>query len=806
MNANLSWLLAIISSVGLFASLACFTADSKDYPIKPVPFTQVQIQDQFWSPRMETNRTVTIPHAFQQCEETGRIDNFAIAGGLKQGEQHGTYPFDDTDIYKTLEGASYALMLHPDQELEDYLDALIEVVGAAQEQDGYLYTARTNSADILSGWSGDERWARLERSHELYDAGHLYEAAVAHYQATGKRNLLDIALKNADLIEQTFGPGRLSTPPGHQVIEMGLAKLYRVTGEDRYLQLAKYLLDVRGRALDGRELGGEYNQDHKPVLAQDEAVGHAVRAAYMYAGMADVAALDGDASYIEAIDRIWENVVSKKLYLTGGIGARGSGEAFGENYYLPNMSAYNETCASIGNVYWNHRLFLLHGDAKYLDILERTLYNALLAGISLDGKSFFYPNPLESVGQHERSSWFTCACCPGNITRFMASLPGYLYAQRGENLYVNLFASNKANVEMAGGTLRIRQETRYPWDGRIQIVLESLPANQSFTIYLRIPGWERNHPVPSDLYRYLKTVSTTPKLEINGEASSLDIENGFAGIRRRWKAGDTLSLDLSMPIRRVVAHEKVLADKGKVALERGPLVFCAEWPDNKNGHVRNILIPDDMPLETEFQVGLLGGVQVISGRARGYELEPDQETLKRTEQDFMAIPYYAWAHRGKGEMSVWLARDEAAVTPLGRPTLSALSKIKTSFGKNPEAVNDLLRPAASNDQEVPFFHCWPHKGTKEWVQYDFPEMAEVSTVEIYWLDDTGVGECRLPKAWRVLYREGGVWKPVHTEGSYTTEKDRFNQVVFETVSTDALRVEFESQAGFASGIHEWVVK
>ena len=392
-------------------ALNCSHSTQKDYPIQPVAFTEVKMTDQFWRGRMETNRAVTIRHVFDKIEETGRIDNFAIAGGLKEGEQQGIYPFDDSDVFKTIEGASYALMVNSDPELEAYLDSVITIIGAAQEEDGYLYTVRTNKADRLRRWFGDERWEKLDGSHELYNAGHLFEAAAAHYQATGKRNLLDIAVKVADMVDRTFGPGKLRKPPGHQVIEMGLAKLYRVTGEQRYLDLAKFFLDMRGKPLDGRELRGEYNQDHKPVLEQDEAVGHAVRAGYMYAGMADVAALSNDRSYVKAIDRLWGNVVGKKLYLTGGLGSRGGNEGFSGNYDLPNMSAYNETCASIANVYWNHRLFLLHGAAKYIDVMERTLYNALLSGISLQGKQFFYPNPLASVGQHERAEWFGCPCC-----------------------------------------------------------------------------------------------------------------------------------------------------------------------------------------------------------------------------------------------------------------------------------------------------------------------------------------------------------------------------------------------------------
>jgi hypothetical protein len=799
LKAGPAFLIMILSALG------CGQSGPKDYPIRPVPFTDVKMTDHFWRPRMETNRTITIRHAFQKCEETGRLDNFAIAGGLIKGEQKGLYPFDDTDVYKTLEGASYALMVDPDPELEAYMDSVIAIVAAAQEDDGYLYTARTNKAERLKNWFGDKRWAKLEGSHELYNAGHLFEAAAAHYQATGKRSLLNIALQYADLIDQTFGPGKLQKPPGHQVIEMGLVKLYRVTGEKRYLNLAKFFLDVRGKPLDGRKLNGEYSQDHKPVLQQNEAVGHAVRAGYMYAGMADVAALTNDDAYIKAIDRLWENVAGKKLYLTGGIGAKGSNEGFGSNYDLPNMSAYNETCSSIANVYWNHRLFLLHGDAKYLDIVERTLYNALLSGISLEGTRFFYPNPLESVGQHERAEWFGCACCPGNVTRFIASVPGYVYAVSDDEMFVNLYASNEAQLTLNNQKLRLVQETDYPWNGTIRLTLHPEPQEMKMALNLRIPGWAQGRPFASDLYHYLNAEPANVSIKVNGEVIPLKMKNGFAQIRRTWHSKDAVELTISMLIRRVVAHDSVKADVGRVALERGPIVFCAEWPDHEDGHVRNLLLPDDANLTSEFLADRLHGIQVIRGQATGYYLDKNAKLEKR-EQELLAIPYYAWAHRGKGEMTVWFARNEAVVQPVGQPTLASTSQVQASFGNNPQAVNDMLEPTNSIDHEVPYFHWWPHKGTSEWIQYDFKKPEEVSTVEVYWFDDTGMGECRLPKSWRILYWEDGKWCAVYTPGSYGIEKNQFNEVVFETVRTKSLRLEIQSQDGWAGGIHEWKVK
>jgi DUF1680 family protein len=797
----------ITSSLLAVFATACDQDRAPDYPVQPVPFTQVRFEDDFWAPRLETNRTVTIPHVFAMSEETGRVENFAIAGGIVEGQQCGIYPFDDSDVFKTIEGASYSLMLQSDPALDAYLDSVIALIAAAQQPDGYLYSARTNKAEEQRSWFGDKRWERLERSHELYNVGHLYEAAAAHYLATGKRNLLDIALRSADLIDSTFGPGKLRTPPGHQVIEMGLVRLYRITGERRYLDLARFFIDVRGRPLDGRTLGGEYNQDHAPVLEQTEAVGHAVRAGYLYAGVADVAALTGEHEYVRAVDRIWEDVVRRKLYVTGGIGATGGNEGFNDPYVLPNMSAYNETCASIANIYWNHRMFLLHADARYIDVLERTLYNALLSGISLEGKAFFYPNPLESVGQHSRTPWFTCACCPGNVTRFIASVAGYAYAAVGRDLYVNLYAGSRADVEVGGGEVQLRQETRYPWDGTIKITLDPDGGPRRFTLNLRIPGWAQNEPVPSDLYSYIdEPPREPPTLLVNGEPVALRLEKGYARISRNWRGGDVVQLELPMPVRRVAAIDSVEADRGRVALQRGPIVYCVEWPDQPDGQVRNLLVTDDAALEAVFEPDLLHGVTVIHGAARAYRKVPESDELSSSEVPLTAIPYYAWAHRGPGEMSVWLAREEGAVRPLGYPTLASQSRVTASFGPDPEAVNDQMAPRSSIDHDVPFYHWWPNKGTTEWIQYDFPRVSEVSTVEVYWFDDTGIGQCRLPASWRVLYQEDGVWKPVWTEQDYGVEKDAWNRVAFETVRTRAVRLEIRSRDGWAGGIHEWRIR
>jgi DUF1680 family protein len=783
----------------------------RDYPVAPVPFTSVHLDDTFWAPKIETNRTATIPAAFEQCELTGRVDNFIRAATALRGEPLANtkppgYPFDDSDLYKVIEGASYALAVHPDPALDTYVDGLIAKIAAAQEKDGYLYTTRTINPGAPHPWAGTERW-QLEKvdSHELYDLGHLFEAATAHYLATGKRNFLDVGVRAADLLVETFGPGKRAIWPGHEITEMGLVRMYRVTGNVQYLNLAKFMLDVRKPDSPGRR-DPAYNQSQVPVIEQTEAVGHAVRAAYMYSGMADVAALTGDAAYLRAIDAIWQDVVGKKLYVTGGIGALGSGEAFGKAYELPNMSAYCETCAAVGNDFWNERLFLLHADAKYVDVMERTLYNGLISGVSLDGKTFFYPNPLESKGQHERKPWFGVACCPGNITRFMASVPGYVYARQGQTIFVNLFAGGSADITLGdGSTVKLVQATRYPWDGHVALSVTP-HARGPFTIDVRIPGWAQNAPVPGDLYRFLDRVTAPVVLTVNGRPVDLKIDKGYVGLTRTWHAGDVIDLTLPMPVRRVVANDLVEADKGRVALERGPLVYAAEWPDNPQGHVRNLLLPDTARLSAEFRPTLLSGVEVVTGSA--VALAYDQGgALVKTPQPFVAIPYYVWANRGAGEMAVWIARVEASATPRAFPTLAMSSTVTTSRKSHlsEKMVNDGEEPRRSNESGSSF-DWWPTNGTTEWLQYDFPKVSAVSEVQVYWFDDTGRGGVRVPASWRVLYRDGNTWRPVEATGPYGVDRDRYNVVSFKSVTTSALRLEVTMQKDFSAGVQEWKVK
>lgn len=785
----------LVAWLTLCSGVAAMAAGSTDYPFRPVPFTDVRVEGGFWLPRFETNRVRTVWYDYEKCEETGRIDNFAKAARLMEGPHKGD-PFDDSDVFKVIEGAAYILALHPDPKLEAYTEALIDKIAAAQEPDGYLYTARTIHPTNPPGRANKVRWLN-ERgalgkgdSHELYNAGHMYEAAVAWYQATGKRKFLDVALKHADLVASVWGPGpgQLKIPSGHQEIEIGLVKLYRVTGNRKYLELSKFLLDCRGRYLDDPKAKRDpnpYYADHKPVTEQTEAVGHAVRTAYMYSSMADIAALTGDKAYLQAIDRLWDNVVGRKLHLTGGIGAMPGGEAFGADYDLPNSSAYLETCAAIANALWNHRMFLLHGDAKYIDILERVIYNGFLSGVGMTGDCFFYPNPLEADGQGKfnhghnvRAPWFGCSCCPVNDVRFVPSIAGFAYATRGKELYVNLFMSGSATAMVAGTPVRLRQETDYPWTGRVKLTLAEVSSSEEFALQVRIPGWARNQPVASDLYRYDDGLTPKVRLTVNGQDAPLNVVKGYARVSRQWKAGDTLVLDLDMPVRRVVSHPLVKANQDRFAVERGPVVYCAEGADNPAG-VLDAVLPGKVTFTARDERNLLGGIVTVQlASAEGARLT--------------AIPYYAWAHRGPNEMRVW------------HPVKAQIRQASHCWEMDSvEACFDGREPRASNDTSLPRFTWWPRTGSTEWIMRSFENPTRVSAAEVYWFDDSGSGACRTPAAWQLFYRDGKDWKPVEDASPAGTALNQFNRVTFKPVTTTALKIEARLQKNYSAGILEW---
>ena len=619
--------------------------NNADYPVSTVDIRHVVINDNFWLPKIRLIQDTTINYAFKKCDEEGRMKNFLIAGKVEQGKTCGKMPFDDTDLYKIIEGASTSLISQPNPALDAYLDSIIDIIRIGQESDGYLTTWFTiDSLNPPAPWvqPSKERWGSEISSHELYNSGHLFEAAATHYLATGKKNFLNIALKNADLLVKNFGYDKLETPPGHQIVETGLIRLYRITKNEEYLKLAKFFLDIRGDSTS-HKLYGAYNQDHMPVTKQKEAVGHAVRAVYMYAGMTDIAALYKDSAYLNAVNNLWDNVVTKKMYLTGGIGSRHEGEAFGANYELPNKTAYNETCAAIGDVLWNKRMFMLTGESKYYDIIERTLYNGLISGISLDGKKFFYPNPLESDGAYKfnqghltRAPWFDCSCCPTNMIRFLPSVPGLIYAKKGDDLFVNLYIANHSEVEINKQPVKISLQTDYPWNGDIQITVD--PSQKTrFNLKMRIPGWARNQVLPGDLYHYSKDLKSDLKLTVNGKSVEPVVKDGYLEIPREWAKGDKVELIIPMKVRKVRANSNVKDDVNKVAFECGPIVYCGEEADNPDLMAVQFSTGDS--LQVTQTTLLANSVNELKGTISG-----KQVTL---------IPYYIWSNRGAGKMRVW---------------------------------------------------------------------------------------------------------------------------------------------------------
>ena len=762
----------------------------------------------------------SISSAFHQCEINGRFDNFALAGGLIKGEHKGDFSFDDTDPYKIIEGASYSLAVKYDPKLDAYLDSVITLIAAAQEPDGYLTTCVTNKCTRLSGWWGSSRWEKIN-SHELYNSGHLYEAAVAHYKATGKKTLLNVAIKNADLVCQVFGPneGQKHVPSGHPIIEMALAKLYNVTDDEKYLKMARYFVDETGRGTDGHKLS-PYSQDHKPIIDQDEIVGHAVRAGYLFSGVTDVASLQHDKKLFDAVNRVWENMASKKLYLNGGIGSRPQGEGFGPNYELNNFNNYCETCASIANVYWNQRMFLATGDSKYIDVLERTLYNGLIAGVSLSGDKFFYDNPMGTPGGHARQQWFGCACCPGNVTRFMASVPGYVYAIDKKDVYVNLFVGGNSKLKVGDTEVELVQKTQYPWNGDVEIDVTP-NKNDKFTLLVRIPGWAKNRPVPSDLYAYVDGANPQVKVLVNGSETKKHTRAGYWVIEREWKKGDKVTLTMDMPVRRVEANPQVRYDKGLLAMERGPILYALESIDQKRDYIFDIVIPRDSKIESHFEKNLLNGVVVLEGNA--FAVEKDSASGKVIEKPltFKAIPYSTWNNRGIGQMVVWTpaTKEYAIVKP--EPTIASEAMPVDGWG-----FNDQFEPTSSDDINTPYHYWWLKAGTEESIGYKFKKPERISSVEVYWLafDHYDV-IYKAPESWKLLYKTGNTWKEVKNTSPYGTELDKYNKVSFEPVTTTELKMVVQLQRpktekaaeengpqvvdvgrkGYSGGVIEWKV-
>ncbi|MDO4557363.1 MAG: glycoside hydrolase family 127 protein [Planctomycetia bacterium] len=766
-----------------------------------IPFTDVKLTEGFWASRIETNRVTSLPHNFRQCEETGRFSNFAKAAGLMEGEFEGIY-FNDSDVYKVLEGASYSLAAHPDPQLEKQVDEVIAWIAAAQQPDGYL-----NSYYTLK--EPDRKWTNTAAMHELYCAGHLFEGAVAHYRATGKRDFLDVAIRLADCIDRRFGEGKVYDVPGHEEIELALVKLYEVTGEERYLKLAEFFLNQRGNSTH-RRLFGEYCQDHIPLREQRTIAGHAVRAMYLYSGTADVAGYTKDPGFMETMNAIWEDVAHRQMYITGGIGALAQNEGFGAQYELPNASAYCETCAAIGLTFWAHRMNLTTGDARYADIMEKCLYNGVLSGVSLDGTGFFYVNPLQSNGNHHRQPFFGCACCPSNVVRFVPSVPGYMYAQDAEDqVYVNLFDSGKATLSVKGTTVTIEQKTNYPWDDDLQLAVSAEKAVE-FPLYIRIPGWsgsgkggegaETGGPASKTEQGYIRSViSCDPETP-----TVLDFPDLF-----------------QMAPCRMEANPLVTADRGRVAIQNGPVVYCLESCYNGGARVANVILPLEPEFQVEYRADLLGGVNVITFN--------DVDGKRWT-----ATPYHVWDHGEPGQMIVWLRQkgktivdpaSDASVLHGWEGTLyrelrsstldpeleltdAELTEYEASYcngGDSVEAVCDGLEPSDSNDHSIPRMTWWSRLGSTEWISVIFPKAREIRGCDVYWFDDTARGGgCRVPRSWKIRYQnEQGEWTDVTGASTYSVKPDQYNAVSFDPVTTSGVRLEVQLQPEKSGGVLEW---
>lgn len=727
-----------------------------DYAITPVPYTAVDVTDAFWAPKIEVNRTVSIQHVFDRSEAHGGVAPPQL-----------------------VEAAAYMLTKRHDPTLEARVDASIDRMAAT-------VTARSSDPD-----------------EAVRVLGTYFEGAVAYYRATGKRTALDAALKAANAIAAAYGPGKKTYIAQHEGLAIGLLSLYRETGDARFRDLAKFFVDERGRddypRVGEYALDRTYDQDQEPVIQQTEAVGHAVRAMYLYIPLADVAVLTGGPQYLNAVDRIWQDAVFHKTYVTGAIGSVRFHEQFGAPFELPNLSAWGETCASYGNIVWNHRMFLLHQDAQYLDQLERVLYNGFLDGVSLKGDRFFYQNPLMSYGNYDRFDWINTPCCPPNVVRLMASLSSYIYSTSASDIYVDLFVGSHARIPWGRSIVSLRQETRYPWDGVVTIHVDPAQA-ATFALDVRIPGWTADDVMPGDLYRFTDHERAPVALRVNGREVTAPRVKGFARIDREWHPGDIVELNLPMPVRRVLADPRVRDDVGRVALERGPIVYAAEWPDN-GGHALDLVIPDEASLSSEFRPDLLNGVVVVRGAVREVTRNSATGAVHSEPHQLVAIPYYAWANRGMGEMAVWLPRDPSLARPTPIVPPDPIATVTSSGGIDKKwtgyndqnddlaAVYDGVTPLSSADESNLYFRMRPPVGQAAWIEYTFKHPTTVSTSEVYFADDRRF--CKLPASWRVAVLEGGEWKPVTTTGRYTVLKDQFNQIQFTPVSTTAVRIEVE---------------
>lgn len=802
--------------------------------LQGVSFEKVNLTDAFWLPRLNLQRRVLVPYSFAQTHEA--LTDLRAAAELNAGRKPEPYPpphrYRTSDLFKVMEGAAYLLALERDAALERQMDAIIDVIAASQEPDGYLNATRTLYPHTPIDMMGDGRYAFIDHSHELYIVGHLYEAAVAYYRATGKRKLLDVAEKNARHVQHVFFEGDpkynggkpKNQADGHEEIELALVKLAEATGDPSYAKLAQKFLDIRGVTYVPHGEGVQsptYAQQHAPVREQRAPTGHAVRATYLYAGMADVAAALGVDYYDDALEHIWQNMVDTRMHITGGLGAVHGIEGFGPELDLPNDDAFNETCAAVGNVFFNWRMFLRYQDAKFLDVAEVALYNNVLVGVNLAGDRFFYINPLAADGYRpfnhgrpERSPWFGTACCPTNIARLVPQVPGMLFATDDAGLTLCLYAACRTNVTLGGVPTEVIEDTRYPFDGRVEVTLRpERPA--TFSVRLRVPTWTGSQFVPGKLYRYVDsgtaaTDGRAVQLFVNDEAVDVRVERGLATVEREWASGDRVRLELPMPVRASLCRDEVEADRGRIAFTRGPLVYCAESADNA-GHVYNYLArPERAMASARVEPRKITGHEVAA-------IEVEAETLngdgKLASAPLVLVPYYAWNNRGVGSMAVWLPDNEATlragalvVDDNARRFVSAMAT-HTFEGDRVEAMIDGRLPRNSFDTSIPRWTSWPRRGELQTLEFELASPLEVRTVEVYWYDDHG--GVQVPARWELDANQNGSWRPfpLYNTDAYGVEPDQFNVVhPAAPLRVERLRMRVWPRADAAAGVLELVVR
>ncbi len=802
--------------MGTVAATLIGAGDSPTRRPVAVPANRVVIDDAFWSPKLATWRKVTVPDCLDKFERDGAFRNFDHVAQGRLDAPHGGPQWYDGLVYELTRGAADLLAQHPDPALEKRVDRVIDRIAAAaaRDPDGYVNTY-TQMREPNHRWGqngGDDR-----EQHDLYNIGCLVEAGIHYQQATGKTKLLATAVRAANGMVALMGPPpRRNIVPGHALGEESFVRLYELfrdhpelkdklgvpVNERAYLDLARFWIDARGHH-DGRRSFAEYGQDHLPVLQQATIEGHAVRASLLAAGVAAFGVAGEQPVYVEAADRLWRNMVTRRLYITGGVGAIAHDEKFGGDFVLPN-DGYLETCAAVGCGFLDQNLFLATGDAAKVDELERSLYNGVLAGVSLAGNSYFYENPLQAGRTRSRWSWHPCPCCPPMFLKLMGALPGYVYATDARGVYINLFVGSRAKIDLGVGLGQIAlvQSTAYPWEGEVRLAIDpERPA--TFDVRVRIPAWCLGGPTNGGLYSSPAAGADSFAVSVNGQAvATPSVDRGYAILRREWRAGDKIQIQMSMPARRVAADDRVESDRGRIALMRGPIVYCLESPDNL-GRVRDVFLPDGSPIVSDWRPDLLGGVKILRTTARRFPIGGGEPVAA----EVVAVPYYANANRGPAEMVVWIP-----TTPSGaiRPSLASLATPSASHcfaNDTVAAMNDGVAPKGSSDESRRRFTWWDRRGTAEWAQYDFDRPQLVTGVSVYWWDDHRLGRhCAAPANWRLTYRKpDGTWEPVRARGEYGTKLDEPNAIEFDPVETTALRIEARLRPDLSAGILQWQV-